>query len=97
MRLYRGDDLPSVWAGYFFGMHISTVIMVSARSVICYSVTVMVVGDRCVMLSGPVVWYAVAVMIMRDRCIMLSRSVVCYSVTVMVVGDMGMFVFARGE
>jgi hypothetical protein len=57
-------------------MHISTVIMVSTRSMICYSVTVM---------------------IMRDRCIMLSRSVVCYSVTVMVVGDMGMFVFARGE
>ena len=36
MRLYRGDDLPSVWAGYFFGMHISTVIMVSAWSVVWY-------------------------------------------------------------
>jgi len=57
-------------------MHVSTVIMVSA---------------------WPVVWYAVAIMVMRDRCIVLSRSVICYSVTVMVVGDMGMFVFARGE
>ena len=76
MRLYRGDDFSSVGAGYFFGVHVSTVIMVSAWSV---------------------VWYAVAIMVMRDRCIVLSRSVICYSVTVMVVGDMGMFVFARGE
>jgi hypothetical protein len=47
-------------------MHVSAMIMVSAWSMVWYAVAVMIVGDRCIVLSRSVVWYAVAVMIVGD-------------------------------
>ena len=66
MRFYRGDDFTSVWPRYFFGVHVRTVIMVSAWPVVWYAVAVMIMRDRCIMLSRSVVCYSVTVMVVGD-------------------------------